>query len=252
MHSVVASINRFWKLDSYISEIVSNDYRTADVFKKFGINYCCSGQISILEACKAKAIEYTIIDEELRNATREIYVSNTTRFSEWRIDFLIDYIINIHHAYLYEALPSLELRLISFMGGHKKKYPELAQIAEVVTDLSKFLLYHNQHEEEIIFPYIKQIDVAYRRKESYGNLFVRTLRKPLSNIEKEHESIGEHLRKLKLYTNDYQPPANACTNHQVLYHKLEEFHNDLVQHKHLEKNILFQKAIEIEQRLLQL
>ena len=149
MHSAVASINRFWKPDSYISEIVSNDYRTADVFKKFGINYCCSGQISILEACKAKAIEYTIIDEELRNATREIYVSNTTRFSEWRIDFLIDYIINIHHAYLYEALPSLELRLISFMGGHKKKYPELAQIAEVVTDLSKFLLYHNQHEEEI-------------------------------------------------------------------------------------------------------
>ena len=252
MYNAVASINKFWKPESYISEIVSNDYRTADVFKKFGINYCCSGQVSVFEACKAKAIDYTAVEEELLDATRNIYVSNTTRFSEWRIDFLIDYIVNIHHAYLYEALPALESRLISFMGGHKKKYPELVQIADVVSELSRFLLHHNQHEEEIIFPYIKQIDVAYRRKESYGNLFVRTLRKPLSNIEKEHEAIGEHLRKLKLYTNDYQPPSKACTNHRVLYHKLEEFHNDLMQHKHLEKNILFLKAIEIEQRLLQL
>lgn len=248
----MASINKFWKPDSYVREIVSNDYRTADVFKKFGINYCCSGQVSILEACNAKGIEYATVDEELGNATKDIYVSNATRFSEWKIDFLIDYIVNIHHAYLYQALPSLELRLISFIEGHKKKYPELVQIAEVVTELSKFLLCHNQHEEEIIFPYIKQIDAAYRRKESYGNLFVRTLRKPLSNIEKEHEAIGEHLRKLKLYSNDYQPPTNACTNHRVLYHKLEEFHNDLMQHKHLERNILFQKAIEIEQQLLQL
>jgi len=248
----MSSINRFWKPDSYVREIVSNDYRTADVFKKFGINYCCSGKVSILEACKAKAIEYAIVDVELRNATRDIYVSNATRFSEWKVDFLIDYIINIHHAYLYQALPSLELRLISFIEGHKKKYPELVQIAEVVAGLSKFLLYHNRHEEEIIFPYIKQIDAAYRRKESYGNLFVRTLRKPLSNIEKEHDVINDDLQRLKSYTNDYVPPAKACTNHQVLYHKLEEFHNDLVQHKHLEKNILFIKAIEIEQQLLQL
>jgi len=252
MDNAVASIEKFWKPESYISEIVSNDYRTADVFKKFGINYCCSGQVSILEACKAKGIDYADVEEELCNATRNIYISNTTHFSEWKIDFLIDYIINIHHAYLYQALPSLELRLISFIGGHKKKYPELLPISQVVTELSKFLLHHNRHEEEIIFPYIKQIDAAYRRKESYGNLFVRTLRKPLSNIEKEHDLINEQLGKLKLYTNDYLPPTNACTNHKVLYHKLKEFHNDLVQHKHLEKNILFTRAIEIEQQLLQL
>jgi regulator of cell morphogenesis and NO signaling len=237
---------------SRISDIVLDDYRTADVFKKFGINYCCSGQVSFSEACKTRAIDYNILEKELLRATRNISISNNTLFSEWKVDFLIDYIININHAYLYRALPLLELQLTSFLEGHKKKYPELTQVSEVLTQLSTFLIHHNHHEEEIIFPYIKQIDAAHRRKEPYGNLFVRTLRKPLSNMEKEHEVINELLQKLNLFTNNYLPPLKACTNHRVLYHKLEEFHNDMVQHKYLEKNVLFPKAIEIETQLLQL
>jgi regulator of cell morphogenesis and NO signaling len=71
-------------------------------------------------------------------------------------------------------------------------------------------------------------------------------------VEKEHSVIGENLKKIELYTNNFVPPANACTNHQVLYHKLHEVYNDLIQHKHLERNILFPKAIEIERELLQL
>jgi regulator of cell morphogenesis and NO signaling len=252
MHNALASMNRFLKPESFISEIVVSDYRTADVFKRFGINYCCSGQVSLEQACKTRGLDYAIVEEELFKATLNISISNNTLFSEWKVEFLIDYIINIHHAYLYQALPSLQLRLESFVEGHKKKYPELIHIAEVLAELSKFLLHHNHYEEEIIFPYIKQIDAAYRRKESYGNLFVRTLRKPLSNIEREHEVINEHLRKLQLYTNNYLPPANACTNHQVIYHKLHEVYSDLIQHKHLERNILFPRAIEIEQQLLQL
>jgi regulator of cell morphogenesis and NO signaling len=240
------------KPESFIREIVLSDYRTADVFKRIGINYCCSGNISLLEACEARGIEYNDVEKELSEATRMVYVSNALPFSEWKIDFLIDYIINVHHAYLYKALPALESRLNSFIEGHKKKYPELTKINEVFAELSNFLLPHNRHEEEIIFPYIKQITVAYQRKESYGNLFVRTLRKPLDNIEKQHSVISEYLQKLISYTNNYQPPANACTNHQVLYHKLHEVYNDLIQHKHLERNILFPKAMEIEQQLLQL
>ena len=248
MHASSSTI----KPETFIREIVIEDYRTADVFKRLGINYCCSGGISLVEACAAKGIDYDAVKKELSEATRTIYVSNGLQFSEWKIDFLIDYIINVHHAYLYSALPSLQLKLGSFIDGHKKKHAELIKVYEVFTALSNFLAHHNRHEEEIIFPYIKQINAAYQRKESYGNLFVRTLRKPLDNVEKEHEVIGENLQKLELYTNNFVLPPNACTNHQVLYHKLHEVYNDLIQHKHLERNILFPKAIEIEQELLQL
>lgn len=235
-----------------ITEIVQNDYRTADVFKKHGINYCCSGRITLQEACRSGNANYNDLISELEEATRNVFISKSLLFDKWRVDFLIDYIINIHHSYLNQAIPALELQLISFLAGHRNKYPEVVKVQEVFGELSSVLRTHNLHEEEILFPYIKQVDSAYRRKESYGNLFVRTLRKPLSNMEKEHGVITELLKKVKLYTNNYMFPKNACTNHQVLYHKFREFQDDLIQHKHLECNILFPKAVEIEQQLLQI
>ncbi|MFL5810906.1 MAG: DUF542 domain-containing protein [Flavisolibacter sp.] len=239
-------------LDLSISEIVRSDYRTAEVFKKYNINYCCSGQVNLETVCAQRNINQETITSELEEATRNIQLPQSLQFNEWKIDFLVDYILNIHHAYLKKALPALELLLIEFIGDHQKKFIELYQILEIFRDLSDILQTHGKHEEEIIFPYIKQIDAAQRRKEPYGNLFVRTLRKPISNIEKEHEEIGILLKKLKSYTNNYDGPANVCTKHRVLYHKLRELHDDLVQHKHLENNILFPRAIEIENELLRL
>jgi regulator of cell morphogenesis and NO signaling len=236
--------------ESKISDIVRNDYRTADVFKKHGINYCCGGQVSLLEVCALRNLDHASIVDELENATRTVRLSNNLQFGEWRVDFLIDYIINVHHAYLSQVIPSTEARLASFVDGHKAKYPELPRIQEVFVQLAEVLLAHNRHEEEIIFPYIKQIDVAHRHKEPYGNLFVRTLRKPLSNVEKEHGQINDLLKALKQHTNNYIFPPNACTNHQVVYHKLKEIDDDFVQHTYLEHDILFPRAIEIEQQLL--
>jgi regulator of cell morphogenesis and NO signaling len=233
-----------------ISDIVRADYRTADVFKKHGINYCCSGLVSIKEACKDRNIDPEKLESELNEARRTISIPNNLRFDQWKLDFLIDYILNIHHAYLEQAIPELEARLVSFLDGHSDKYPELVKIHTVYTELTSTLIHHKRYEEDIIFPYIKQVETMYTRKESYGNLFVRTLRKPLSNVDKEHQSIGEKLKELKSITNGYSFPADACTNHQVLYHKLKEFNDDMVQHKHLENNILFPKAIELEQQLL--
>jgi regulator of cell morphogenesis and NO signaling len=114
------------------------------------------------------------------------------------------------------------------------------------------LLTHSRHEEEIIFPYIRQIESTHRRKETYGNLFVRTLRKPLSNIEKEHDVIMSILKEIKVLTNNYSCPLNAGADQSAIYHKLEEFHGDMLQHTHLEDDILFPKAIEMEKELLQL
>ena len=129
-------------------------------------------------------------------------------------------------------------------------FPELIKIHEVFMELSGILIAHNHHEEGLLFPYIKQIETAHRRKETYGNLFVKTLRKPLTSIEKGHRTQGELLKTMKFLTNGFNFPLKACTNHQVLYHQLREFHDDLIQHIHLEKNMLFPKTLEIELQLL--
>ncbi len=239
-------------LDRKVDEIVKSDYRTADVIKKYLIKYCCAGQVSLQSACAAKKIDPDFILDDLDHATRNVSTTDNLHFDDWKLDFLIDYIINIHHTYLYRTIPSLGSGLRSFADGHNKKYPGFSKIADLFDKLSAILLVHNRHEEEIIFPYIKQIDSANRRKEVYGNLFVRTLRKPLNIVEKEHVQIQDHLNDLQGHTNHFTYPDKSCTNYQVLIHKLKEFDDNLIQHKFIENNILFPKAKAIEQLLLQL
>jgi regulator of cell morphogenesis and NO signaling len=238
--------------DGAISDIVKLDYRTADVFKKYQLSYCCSGSVSLKSACEVKGIDFDLISNDLKEATRNLVLPNNLPFDEWKIDFLIDFITNIHHVYIYRTMPPLCSTLESFIPGHQAKFPELNRIFELFAKLTEILLIHNRHEDEIIFPYIKQIDSAYQRKEPYGNLFVRTLRKPLHIVEREHLQIRALLHDLKIETRQFTVPDKACLNYQVIIKKLKEAHNNLLQHKFLENAILFPRAIAIEQKLLQL
>ena len=233
-----------------VSEIVRGDYRTADVFKKYGINYCCGGNITLEEACMQRDVDMPSFIADLENATKNIQVSNFIDYNNWSIEFLIDYIINIHHAYLYKTLPVLQTSISGFVSSHRKNNPEFEELMEVFDNLSNLLLRHNMHEEEVIFPYIKQISNTFRRKETYGSLFVKTLRKPLASVSRELIQIEEQMVRVRKLTKNYQFPESACTNHRVIFGKLKEFDNDIVNHKHLENNILFPKAIELERQLL--
>ncbi len=236
-----------------VSDIVRNDYRTADVFKKWGINYCCGGNLPLDEACAIQQIDRVALDAELCLATQTISLPGSTAFDEWPLPFLTDYIIHVHHGYLKRVLPGLKQFINSYVPGHLKKFPHLAAVHDTFLNLATELEEHMEGEEESIFPYIKQIISTFSRQEEYGRLFVRTMSRPLADvIEKEHSRIAFHLNQLRQQANHYSFDADACTNYQVLYGKLREFDADLVQHKHLENNILFPKALQMEKSLLQL
>jgi regulator of cell morphogenesis and NO signaling len=236
-----------------VSQIVRNDYRTADVFKKWGINYCCGGNLPLNEACMVQQIDRFALDEELKQATQTFQLPSSTAFAEWPLSFLTDYIIHVHHGYVKRVLPGLKQFITNYVPGHLKKFPHLAGVQEGFQNLVTELEEHMEGEEESIFPYIKQIIGTWSRQEVYGHLFVRTMSRPLAEvIKKEHGRIAFQLKQLRQATNDYSFAPDACTNYQVLYNKLKEFDADLVQHKHLENNILFPKAIEMEKSLLQL
>jgi regulator of cell morphogenesis and NO signaling len=234
-----------------VADIVNADYRTEEVFRKYNINYCCGAKVSIEESCTSRNIDYNEMINELEWVTRNIVISNNLPFDQWEVDFLIDYIFNIHHTYIYQTIPVLGPEFNSFVMGHQKKFPELSSVMEILKRLYSILLINSKHEELIIFPYIKQIGAAFKRKEVYGNLFVRTLRKPLNQIQSELEEIGKLIAELKVLTNDFKPPEKSCSKHKMLYRKLNEFYDNLVQHNYLELNLLFPKAIDIENQLLQ-
>lgn len=237
--------------DSFVTDIVKEDYRTANVFRKYDIDFCCGGRWPLGMVCETKDLDFTAIKSELQDSLRTIQLSNSLQFDKWNVNFLMDYIVNVHHQYLLEYLPQVKDQLTHFVKDHADQYPFLKEVEKQFDILYKETFPHLKQEEDILFPYIKQIAHAYRNKESYASLLVRTLRKPVEMMHHEHESVSRILKKMRELTNNYTAPVNACVSHRVTFSMLKELDNDLAQHVYLENNILFPKAIAMEKELLE-
>ena len=236
---------------SLVSDIVAQDYRTAEVFRKHGIGYCCGGKWPMEMACEMRGIDADKMQAELEAATRTIHVSAQLDFADWDIDFLINYLINIHHRYLRKSLPETQQLLKEFAQEHIKKFPYLEELEKQFDLLIKQLLPSMEREEEVLFPYIRQIAHAHKNKESYGALLVRTLRKPVEEtMFKGHETVTNIILSIRRLTSQYTTPENVCISHKVVIAKLKELDNDLMQHLFLEQSILFPRAMAIEREVL--
>lgn len=237
--------------DQPVSQIVKMDYRTADVFKKHGINYCCGGNATLKEACEIKKINLSQVCRELDAATQTIHLPTAICFDEWPVDFLIDYILNVHHTYIKKTINPLLISLKNFAEGHKDKYPYMMSVWEAFENLYDELMENIEDEESRIFPYLKQICSTYTRKETYGSLFVRTMNRSLKTVqETKHRRVEAYIKQLRELTHHYTFTPSVCTNHQVIYCKIKELDSDLQQHNHLETHILLPKVIQMEQELL--
>ena len=237
---------------SLVADIVSQDYRTADVFLKHGINFCYEDGWSLGAACLSKDLDPEQIIEELQKTAHGFRLSNELAYEDWSLGFLIDFIINVHHYYLRRALPAAASYIsVLLNAGHREKYPELPRLQELVHKLEAESLPHIQQEEEVIFPYIKQVAHAQQHREPYADLLVKTLKKPLQQISaREHALFNKILGELRELTDGYTPPAGACLAHRVAFYKLKELDEDIVQHLYLENRILFPRAIQMELDIL--
>ena len=234
-----------------ISEMVRNDYRVADVFKKWSINYCCGGSGTLAEVCALRQLDKQAILFEIDAATKTVQLSNSLAFDEWPFDFLLDYIVHVHHAYVKFAGPRLKQVLLQYVAGHQTKYPHLVEVEVAYNNLLHSLEAQIVKEEEVVFPYLRSLSNSFRQKEAYGSLLLVSLQKPPNDATgSEYKELGMNLTALRTASNGYRFGEDACTNHQVIYHKLKEFDADVVQHKHLENNILFPRAAQMEKDLL--
>lgn len=232
------------------AEIVKNYYRTALVFKKYGLEYCCGGKLPLKMNAGAYVADVNVLLNELKESARIVQLPASLPFHEWNIDFLIDYIINVHHYYLRKMIPVISGQLHQFVDEHKKKYPALTDLETSFLLLEKKVVPHLDQEEEVIFPYIRQVAHAYESKESYAGLLVRTLRKPVEEMmDQEHHFTTMILARFRELTNNYTVPAGGCTSHHLCFSLLRELDDDLVQHLHLENDILFPKSIKMEKEL---
>ena len=230
-----------------IGEIVAKDYRKAQVFKNLGIDFCCGGKKTLNEVCGTKGIDVELVKAEL-SATENIE-QNTHDFDKWHLDFLVDYIINIHHNYVRENIPFINELAIKVAKVHSGHHPEAIEVATIFKGLAADLSLHLMKEENVLFPYIKELVAAEKNGSKITPASFGTVDNPTQMMETEHEQAGEDLIHIRKVTDNYTLPSDACTSYTILYKKLQEFENDLFNHVHLENNILFPKAIKLEKKL---
>ena len=245
---MTSTFNTAHWLTTPVAQIVTEQHRAADVFRQLGINYCCSGNIPLQEVCTHKGLRTSEVLDQLAAVCRPVLLPPNTAYNKWSLHFLADYIIHIHHGFLKTTLPQLEASLQRFAAGHVKKWPQGGQIVQSFQQLHQIAQVQMLHEESSLFPYIKQMERAQQGNEAYGRLLVKTLRKPLH--EENNAALETALMALRELTTHYTVGAKACTNHTVLFRQLQELDDDLVQHKHLENNILFPRAAAIERQLM--
>ncbi|MFP3834528.1 iron-sulfur cluster repair di-iron protein [Chryseobacterium sp. SIMBA_028] len=227
-----------------IGNIVAEDFRAAAIFNRHGIDFCCKGGRTIEEACNTKKMPPEKIYEELETLSKN--EAATIDFNSWPLDLLADYIEKTHHRYVEEKTQVLQAFLEKLCKVHGERHPELFEINALFNESAHDLAAHMKKEELILFPFVRNM---IKTKISGGNLAqpaFGTVENPVNMMQHEHTVEGDRFRKIAEITNEYQPPADACNTYKVAFAMLQDFENDLHKHIHLENNILFPKAIQLE------
>lgn len=226
-----------------IGDLVAEDYRTATVFRDHGIDFCCNGKRSIAEACEKQDLEPGTLIKALIRSVQHVSEA-ATDFKSWPPDLLADYIEKKHHRYVTARIKEIQPLLNKVTIVHGTAHPELNEIGTLFDECALELTIHMKKEEMILFPYIRKMVASGT---SPVDAPFQTIQSPIAMMMREHNAEGERFRRISTLSHNYTPPADACNTYRVTYALLEEFEQDLHMHIHLENNILFVRAAEMEQ-----
>lgn len=232
-----------------VGEVVAEDYRAAAIFQKYGIDFCCKGNITIDEACSLQ----NLMTEEVMRELKILFASDKKHpadYQSWSPALLANFIEETHHRYVKEKTPVIQSYLNKLFHKHGGHHPELLEINKLFGESAVALASHMQKEEQILFPRIRQLTATTSDAPPDFLMTCSILNGPIKIMMQEHDNEGERFKKIDILTDHYQPPADACNTYKVAYALLREFENDLHLHIHLENNILFPKAVQMEMELL--
>ena len=227
-----------------IGDYVTENIKAAHVFKKYGIDFCCGGGITLEKACQDKGLDMSKVQQDLSEI--EIERNHSFNFNKWELSFLIDYVINEHHTYVRESIPIIAQYAEKVARVHGQNYPEVVKVYNIFMEVAEELYAHLDKEEQILFPYVKELESAKKEKRDAFVPPFGTVINPIRMMEHEHENAGDAFKEIAILTNNYTPPMAACNTFRALYAKLQEFEEDLHQHVHLENNIIHRKAASLE------
>ena len=231
-----------------LSQIALQYPAAVPVLEKYNLDYCCHGKQTLEESCKDDVEKYNRVQEVLEKiTTRE--TGNPVVFEIMELRILISHIVNKHHSYVRESMPVILAHLTKVAAKHGEGHPELKQVIKLFEKLADEMTLHMKKEEFVLFPAIGQMEKIRSSGNEVESKFA--IEAPVRMMENEHEEAGNIMKEICELTSNYTPPSNACTTYQVMLKELQEFQGDLHQHVNLENNILFPRALKMQQDLLQ-
>jgi regulator of cell morphogenesis and NO signaling len=230
-----------------VRELALENPAATRVFEKLGIDYCCGGNKSLEEACRTANLPMDEVLDSLEMAEQSARAVQKDR--NWPTEMLADLVAHInstHHKYTREEIARLGPLFDKVCSVHGKNHPELQHVRASFRGLAQELTTHMMKEEMVLFPYIVRMEEAVIQSEPVLPSPFGSVQNPVTIMMNEHDSAGEALRAMRQASAGYTPPGDACISYQTLYKALADFEGDLHQHIHLENNILFPRAIEME------
>ena len=231
--------------DTPIGEVVKINYKTATTFQSNNIDFCCGGNRTIGEACEEAGVQSDLLIGQLNDAMQESD-PDADYINSLELSALADYIVNRHHAYIRKNIPFLKENIDKIARVHGGNHPELAKVKDEFYISAGELVMHMQKEELMLFPYIKRMEHAKKENRSLPSAPFGEVSNSIEVMVAEHQDEGDRFEKISKLTDNYTVPSDGCSTYDVTFRQLAEFEKDLHRHIHLENNILFPKAQELE------
>lgn len=227
-----------------IDSLVSRNLKAARILSKYGIDYCEGGK-SIKEACEEANVSFRKLLGKIRQADmrKKEMVSDV---SSWEPDAVTRYVEQYHHRYINDNIGFIKTNISRLVRIFGRKHAELKAINLLFEEMTAHITVHMQYEEMIVFPYIRAL--VKNRKSARSAIF-RSLESPIRSMITEHQNGNAYMRKLDELTHHYIAPPECGSAYQITYDALRDFEKDLHRHLEIENDILFPKALEIEERL---
>jgi regulator of cell morphogenesis and NO signaling len=227
-----------------VRELAVENPAATRVLERFQIDYCCGGGRPLDEACRAAGVSPEDVMRAIQN--EPVAAADGREWSGATLGELIDFIRDTHHVYTRDAIDRIPRLIAKVVAAHGDNHPEVRRIQAVFGAVAEELTVHMMKEERVLFPYIARMEESVLAGEPLLPPPFGTVGNPIRMMEHEHDSAGGGLRELRALSNDYTAPADGCITYRTLYGALAEFEEDLHRHIHLENNILFPRAIEME------
>ena len=228
-----------------VREIAQTQPSSIRVFEQFGIEYCCGGRKPLAEACAAKEINVETVIAALEAASH----NENSEKKDWAKESLTDltrHIVATHHAYCKGELPRLSGLAAKVVSRHGGTNPELGVMRAKLAQLAEELTDHLAEEEVVVFPSILKLEGKGRSGGVEPGESAASVGNPIALLIQEHDNAGVLLAEIRSLSRNFITPEYACTTYHAFFDGLRDFERDLHRHVHLENNILFPRAIELE------